>query len=329
MQPLATTLTRESVLSAIDEHDRLGRDRFLDRYGFKEARDYFLSRDGRAYESKAVAGVAYGYVAGATLTSSDFTGGSGLADVLRALGFHVTGVADWTWPELVLACALLDQDGWRRTIRAHEPEVVALSRFLRDRNPELLISPTFRSANSVQRKLEDLRTVHPTYTGKPTRGGRMTEQVALSFLAEPARMRAVAASLRSQAELMETPPDGDDELDSDGGVSPTEVVAAIEGGVSRRTVAQRERDPKLRRAKIEDVRRRCKPVACEVCAFDFRSTYGPHGDGYIQVHHVIPLHFSGEVTTRLEDLALLCANCHAMIHRRHPMEDAERTSLSD
>jgi hypothetical protein len=43
--------------------------------------------------------------------------------------------------------------------------------------------------------------------------------------------------------------------------------------------------------------------------------YGVHGADYIECHHRIPLHVTGETQTRLADLALLCSNCHRMIHR--------------
>jgi hypothetical protein len=49
-------LTRPAVLAAIEEHDRLGREDFLHRYGFGPARDYRLLFDGREYDSKAIAG---------------------------------------------------------------------------------------------------------------------------------------------------------------------------------------------------------------------------------------------------------------------------------
>ncbi|WP_420719722.1 HNH endonuclease [Streptomyces sp. NRRL WC-3618] len=42
------------------------------------------------------------------------------------------------------------------------------------------------------------------------------------------------------------------------------------------------------------------------------------GAGYIECHHVIPLHVAGEGTTKLSDLALICSNCHRMIHRKAP-----------
>ncbi|WP_425546396.1 HNH endonuclease [Amycolatopsis minnesotensis] len=52
-----------------------------------------------------------------------------------------------------------------------------------------------------------------------------------------------------------------------------------------------------------------------MCGFDFEHTYGDRGARYIECHHAIPLHVSGETTTRLSNLVLLCANCHRMIHR--------------
>ena len=53
--------SREAVLKAIAEFDRLGRDEFLSRHNFGRARAYFLRYDGRLYDSKAIAGVAHGY----------------------------------------------------------------------------------------------------------------------------------------------------------------------------------------------------------------------------------------------------------------------------
>jgi hypothetical protein len=54
-----TDVTRPAVLAAIEEHDRVGREEFLGRYGFGAARDYHLLFNGREYDSKAIAGVAH------------------------------------------------------------------------------------------------------------------------------------------------------------------------------------------------------------------------------------------------------------------------------
>jgi hypothetical protein len=50
-------ITYDSVLVAVREYDDLGRKAFLSRYGFRRARDYFLSLNGRRHDSKAIAGV--------------------------------------------------------------------------------------------------------------------------------------------------------------------------------------------------------------------------------------------------------------------------------
>lgn len=58
-------------------------------------------------------------------------------------------------------------------------------------------------------------------------------------------------------------------------------------------------------------------LSCEICAFDFEEAFGELGAGYIECHHKIPLHtLEEQATVQLEDLALVCANCHRMLHRR-------------
>lgn len=95
-------------------------------------------------------------------------------------------------------------------------------------------------------------------------------------------------------------------------------IDAPEGRLLARRHFARERSRKLRDRKIATARQDNDQLACEACGFDFALTYGPLGRGYIECHHVIPLHEAGERRTRLEDLALLCSNCHRMIHRQAP-----------
>jgi 5-methylcytosine-specific restriction protein A len=83
-------ITASEVIKAIEECDGLGRERFLGKYGFGPAR-YFLSHDGKLYDSKAVVGVAHGHLPGErALPASAFSGGADHAvALLRALGFTV------------------------------------------------------------------------------------------------------------------------------------------------------------------------------------------------------------------------------------------------
>ena len=83
-----------AVRSAVAEFDSVGRATFLQKHGFRPARDYFLVVKGRRYDSKAIAGVAHGYQfpdSGA-LRPAEFSGGeSTVAKKLRELGFHIEG----------------------------------------------------------------------------------------------------------------------------------------------------------------------------------------------------------------------------------------------
>ena len=59
---------------------------------------------------------------------------------------------------------------------------------------------------------------------------------------------------------------------------------------------------------------------CQTCGFDFGAVYGELGAGYIECHHLNPLGEQGgnaqEVTVR--EVAVLCSNCHRIIHHRRP-----------
>lgn len=54
----------DAVLQAIQEFDSLGEQTFLERYGFKDARGYWLKHQGKLYPSKAIVGAAYGFQIG-------------------------------------------------------------------------------------------------------------------------------------------------------------------------------------------------------------------------------------------------------------------------
>lgn len=59
-------------------------------------------------------------------------------------------------------------------------------------------------------------------------------------------------------------------------------------------------------------------AVCKACGFDFEKTYGEHGRGFIEVHHIHPVSLLKEETVidPANDLIPLCSNCHRMIHRK-------------
>ena len=95
-------------------------------------------------------------------------------------------------------------------------------------------------------------------------------------------------------------------------------LAGFEGQDRMRFVHHRRREDRMRRQKIANTLARNGKLICEVpkCNFDFEQRYGALGKGYAEVHHLTPLHkapTSGRKVT-LKELAIVCANCHAMIH---------------
>ena len=92
MAGLGELTSAAAVREAIREYDQIGRGPFLKKYGFRPARAYFLSENGKLYDSKAIAGVAYGiqHPERGHLTWRDFVGGdSTVRPKLESLGFKV------------------------------------------------------------------------------------------------------------------------------------------------------------------------------------------------------------------------------------------------
>jgi len=84
-----------------------------------------------------------------------------------------------------------------------------------------------------------------------------------------------------------------------------------EGALSRVYVSRYERNPKAKQACL--ARYGC---ACSVCGMTFAQRYGPQAYGFIEVHHLRPIHEFGEEheVTPEADLRPVCPNCHRFIH---------------
>jgi HNH endonuclease len=92
-----------------------------------------------------------------------------------------------------------------------------------------------------------------------------------------------------------------------------------EGAVSLRQHLARERNSKFVRLAKQLFKEKHGRLFCQVCQFDFSRAYGPLGEDYIEAHHTIPVsELRPGSFTRPEDLAMVCANCHRMLHRRRP-----------
>jgi hypothetical protein len=88
-----------------------------------------------------------------------------------------------------------------------------------------------------------------------------------------------------------------------------------EGSRQSVLVNKYERNTKAREKCIEH-----HGVICKACDFDFEDNYGEVGEGFIHVHHIVPVAEIGESyqVDPINDLIPVCPNCHAMIHKRKP-----------
>lgn len=82
----------------------------------------------------------------------------------------------------------------------------------------------------------------------------------------------------------------------------------------------RERNPKvIRLAKLKFKEEHDGQLFCEICGFNFAELYGEIGEDFIEGHHTIPVSELQEgQKTRVEDIAIVCSNCHRMLHKKRP-----------
>lgn len=108
-------------------------------------------------------------------------------------------------------------------------------------------------------------------------------------------------------------------IDSDPFLEGWDERPAIEGKLIESICRHKSREKRLREDKIKQAMViHNGRLPCEVpgCGFDYLETYGEIGRAFAHVHHKNPLSDRAEPEeTRLEDLAVVCANCHAMVHR--------------
>jgi hypothetical protein len=102
------------------------------------------------------------------------------------------------------------------------------------------------------------------------------------------------------------------------GISDLDIPAFwFEGKEQLVTHLRRERNRSIVNAKKMSVLSETRYLDCEVCGFNFSKIYGDRGKEFCEVHHRTPISETwGEVSINLSDLAIVCSNCHRMLHVR-------------
>ncbi|MNV57999.1 HNH endonuclease [compost metagenome] len=195
------------------------------------------------------------------------------------------------------------------------------------RRTGVAMTPKFRNPNGVYMKMMNFRRLDPAFTAQGKsglkRGSDLERRVWEAYDGGRDLLKAHADALRYAI--------GDVAISLTITMEDEAEYEGEEGGVLLKLHRSRERDSKLVRRKRAEVLERTGALACEVCSLDFGDRYGELGEGYIEVHHLKPVaSLGGRGKTKLSDLAVVCANCHRMLHRGRRLRALEdlRSAMS-
>jgi 5-methylcytosine-specific restriction protein A len=214
----------------------------------------------------------------------------------------------WAGDELILAMDLFVRKG--REFADHEDlDVIEVSEVLRQLGKEQTRNnKRFRSPSGVAWKLQTFVRISKGHAGSE-RGLAAAKRVWDQFDDHRDELHAVARQLRAftASGLTFSGHQKDDQEDDEG---------VLEGSLVLRVHRDRERKASAVERKKNAALWAHGRLSCEVCGFDFAASYGEAGHGFIECHHVRLLSDTGRTLTRQSDLALVCSNCHRMLHRR-------------
>lgn len=219
----------------------------------------------------------------------------------------------WHRDEVVLALNLYFKLE-KGAIHSQNPEIITLSEILNKlsifKNKDKLES--FCNPNSVSLKLSNFLAIDTDYAEGMKSHSRLDKVIFLEFINNRRLLETVANNIKLAIDDV-NPVQKLTSLVED---EEEEHIAAKEGMVFYRLHKYRERDSLIVAKKKASFMRKNGHLSCELCHFDFEKAYGDAGKGFIECHHKIPLHkLQVQQVTKLDDLLLVCSNCHRMLHR--------------
>lgn len=220
----------------------------------------------------------------------------------------------WHRDEIILALDLYNNIE-PREMDNKNPKVIELSELL-NRLPihkEKTEIQKFRNPNGVGLKLSNFKAIDPEFLGKGMSSySKRDKKVFFEFEGKKEKLNSIANQIKKTVlneEISHKLYQISDEVDD-------EVHSVKEGRVIYKLHKLRERDNSINQKKKDIYFQQNGKLDCEVCGFDFYDSYGELGKGFIEAHHRVPLsEIDGETKTKLKDLALVCPNCHRMLHK--------------
>lgn len=219
----------------------------------------------------------------------------------------------WTRDEIILALDVYFSVNIHR-LSVHEDAIVNLSKILNKLKSydSQYQTDTYRNPSGVHMKLMNFYSIENP--GKGLRhASKLDQKVYDEFNNEKPYLHSIAIkiieAINSNCEIKSISIDDE---------------AFMEGNIVEKLHKSKERNQKVVTAKKERTFRENGFLKCEICGFDFKDVYGDLGDGFIECHHKKPLSEIDTATkTRINDLILVCSNCHRMLHRKRPWPSVE------
>jgi len=168
----------------------------------------------------------------------------------------------------------------------------------------------FRNPVGVAMKLRNLQRLDPDAAAAGLRrGGQLEAAVWDEFRGNLPRLRNTARAIRACYRDLLTP-----SVTTSAFYDPEAGYG--EGSLLTRVHVLRERSTTAALRKKQEVMRSSGCLKCEICGFASCEAYGELGEGFAECHHTVPLaSLDQRRRTRMADLAIVCANCHRMLHR--------------
>jgi 5-methylcytosine-specific restriction protein A len=211
---------------------------------------------------------------------------------------------DWGRDERILALDLYLSEGQLGPGTAKVKELSAILKGMAAAGVDLPMD--YRSESSIALKLGNFAALDPRYTGYGLPHVAAGDQeVWDEFHDDRPRLTRVSGAIRQLVARGDAALQAEDD----------EEESAPEGRLLYRLHVRRERNQRLVAQRKARSLKEFGSLACEVCGFDFADVFGSQGDGFIECHHRIALSLGLERRTSQNDLALVCANCHRMLHR--------------
>lgn len=211
------------------------------------------------------------------------------------------GNPNWTRDEVILALDLYHTCGGQLP-GPTDDRVCELSALLRafPHHSNAARQESFRNPAGVAFKLQNLHSV-ATGTGLKNTS-KIDHEIWEEFGDNPTQTHKLGDLIRQSIAIIENLPLPEYEEEFSEGKSATKVHI------------RRERSRKLRMELIA-LRLKQGGLSCDLCATDGSKFDPAMRESMFECHHIVPLSIIGETKTKVKDMALLCANCHRLLHR--------------